>query len=62
MADDGPLFRSEAEWTLVLKDHSRGTVDETCWGEWLDIAGMPLIPLIQGIDQPFDPNDELVGT
>ena len=62
MADDGPLFRSEAEWTLVLKDHSRGTVDETRWGEWLDIAGTPLIPLIQGIDQPFDPNDELVGT
>ncbi len=62
MANDGPLFRSEAEWTHVLKDHCRDAVDETCWGAWLDIAGVPLITLIRGIDQPFDPNDEEVGT
>ena len=61
MADDGPLFRSEGEWTRVLRDHSRGAVDETCWGEWLDIAGTPLIPLIRGIDQPFDPDTEEAG-
>ena len=61
MASDG-LFRSEEEWTHVLKDHCRGAVDETCWGAWLDIAGVPLITLIRGIDQPFDPNDEEVGT
>ena len=62
MANDGPLFRSEAEWTHVLKDHCRDAVDETCWGAWLDFAGVPLIALIRGIDQPFDPNDEEVGT
>ena len=45
----------------ALKDHSRGTVDETCWGEWLDIAGTPLIPLIRGIDQPFDSDTEEAG-
>ena len=55
MADRGPLFRSEAEWTQTLTEHSRGTVDETCWGEWLDIAGTPFIALIKGKEQPFDP-------
>ena len=49
----------EAEWIRFLKDHSRATVDETCWGEWLDIAG---VPLIRGIDQPFDPDTEGAGT
>ena len=61
MADDGPLFRSGAEWTRVMKDHSRGALDESCWGEWLDIAGTPLIPLIRGIDQPFDCDTEEAG-
>ena len=59
--DDGLLFRSEAEWTRVLKDHSRCVVDETCWGEWLDIAGVPLIPLIRGMDQPLGPDGGEVG-
>ena len=59
--DDGQLFRSEAEWTRVLKDHSRCVVDETCWGEWLDIAGVPLIPLIRGMDQPLGPDGGEVG-
>ncbi len=58
MADDGPLFRSEAEWTCAMKDHYRGAVDETCWGEWLDFAGVPFIAIIRGIDQPFEPNAE----
>lgn len=56
MADVGPLFQSEAEWTHTLKEHSSGIVDETCWGEWLDINGTPFIALIKGKDQPFDPN------
>ena len=30
MTDDGPLFRSEEEWTRAMKDHRRGAVDETC--------------------------------
>ena len=61
MADDGPLFRSEAEWTRTVKDHCRGAVDERCWGEWLDFAGVPFIALIRGIDQPFDPDTEEAG-
>ena len=36
-----PLFRSEAEWTRAIRDHCRGAVDERCWGEWLDFAGVP---------------------
>ena len=58
MANDSPLFRSEAEWTRALKDHCRGAVNATCWGEWLDITGVPFIALTRGIYQPFDPNDE----
>ena len=57
MAADGPLFRSEAEWTRALKEHSRGTVDEKCWGEWLVIEGTPFLPWISGFDMPFDPNN-----
>ena len=62
MTNDGPLFQSEAEWTHALKDHCRGAVDEACWGEWVYFAGVPFIALIRGIDQPFDPNDEEIGT
>jgi hypothetical protein len=36
-----PLFRSEAEWTRAIRDHCRSAVDERCWGEWLDFAGVP---------------------
>ena len=58
MADDGALFRSEAKWTSILKDHCLGAVDETCWGRWADFDCVPFIPLIRGVDQPFDPNEE----
>ena len=56
MQDEGPLFRSEAEWSRTLKDYSQDLVDETCWGEWLDIGSTPFIALVRVIDQPFDPN------
>ena len=56
MADEGLLFRSEAEWSRTLKEHSHDVVDETCWGEWLDIGGTPFVALIKVIDQPFDPD------
>ena len=62
MAGNGPLFSSKAEWEDTLKGYCQTVVDETCWGEWLDFAGVPFNALIRGIDQPFDPNDELVGT
>ncbi len=59
MADRGPPFSTEVEWEKVLKKHCEGIVDDTCWGERLDIKGTPhikgtpLIPLIRAIDQPF---------
>lgn len=55
MADDGPLFRSEGEWERILKDHCRSVVDNECWGEWLNVNGTPLLPLIRAYDQPFQP-------
>ena len=60
-AGQGPLFRSEAEWTGILKDHSRGTVDETRREAWIEIKGVPLTPLVQGIGQPFDPGTAEAG-
>ena len=57
MADRGTLFQSEADWECAVKDYSRGIVDETCWGERLDVAGVLLIPLIRAVEQPFDPDE-----
>ena len=53
MAGDGPLFPSEAEWTRALKDHCQDVVPETCWGEWVYFADVPLVPLIRGVKQPL---------
>ncbi len=55
MAEDGPLFRSEREWEHILKDHSRSFVDEKCWGKRIDVHGVPLLPLIRAVEQPFQP-------
>ncbi len=52
-ANDGPLFRSEAEWECTLKNHCKGIVPETCWGEWLDIEGTPMVPIVRAFEQPF---------
>ena len=62
MANDGPLFGSEAEWTCILKNHAMHAVNKACWGEWLDITGVPLIALTRAINQPFNPNEEKAGT
>ena len=61
MADDGPLFRSKADWECVLKNYSQDVVDETCWGRWLDFDGVPFTALIRVKDQPFDRNEEENG-
>ena len=53
MADVGSPFRSEEEWIRILKNHTRSALDDECWGEPLDIAGVALIPLIRAYDQPF---------
>ena len=61
MTGEGPVFRSEQDWIRALKARGRHVVDETCWEEWLDFAGVPFIALIRGIDQPFDLDDEEIG-
>lgn len=55
MANDGSLFRSEEEWGRILKNHGQGIVDNKCWGQWLDVNGVPILPLIRAFDQPFQP-------
>ncbi len=54
MAKDGELFESKVDWERVLKNHSKGLVDNSCWGKVIDSNGAPFIPLIRVIDQPFD--------
>ena len=61
MAGDGPLFSFDAEWERTLKDYCQDVVDEVCWGEWQDFAGVPFIALIRGYEQPFDPDEEEGG-
>ena len=58
MAYDGPLFQSEKDWKRILKDHSRSVVDQNCWGKWLDVNCVPLVPLIRACDQPFQPCED----
>lgn len=53
MAKDGNTFESESEWERTLRDHCDVIVDGTCWGEWLDFMGVPLVPLIRAVEQPF---------
>ena len=49
-----PCFSDKAGWERALKEHCDGIVDNSYWGKVLDIAGTPLIPLIQAIEQPID--------
>ena len=53
VADRGQPFCSEAHWEQVLRSYGEGIVDDGCWGQWLDVDGVPLLPLIRGVDQPF---------
>ena len=53
MADRGHVFGSEGQWETSLRAHFEGVVDHRCWGQWIDIDGVPLIPLIRGVDQPL---------
>ena len=53
MADKGPLFHCEGDWARVLKEHSRGVVDDSVWNKWIDVAGVPLVTVIRGINQPI---------
>ncbi len=40
-------FRTEDDWACALKDHARGIVDDSCWGNRLDVNGTPFWPLIR---------------
>ena len=54
MAEDSTLlFRSGSKWESILVDHSECIVPETCWGEWLDLAGTRMIPMVRAFEQPF---------
>ncbi len=53
IAKGGNLFHSEAHWERVVRGHSEGVVDSGCWGRWLDVDGVPLIPLIRAMEQPI---------
>ena len=53
MADRGQVFGSEGQWETSLRAHSEGVVDNRCWGQWIDLNGVPLLPLIRGVDQPL---------
>ena len=61
MADEGPLLRTKTHWADTVKAHNRDVVDEACWGKWMDIAGVPFLPLIRGIDQSLDLGCEWSG-
>lgn len=56
MAKNGPLFRSEEDWTRALMSHARSVVDESCWGRRHEINGTSMWTLIRAIDQPFTPH------
>lgn len=55
MAGDGPLFRSEKDWTQAMTAHAKGVVPDSTWTSELDFDGVPLIPLRRVHDQVFDP-------
>ena len=55
MTDRGQPFGSEDEWRSVLMDHCDGIVDQRSWGEWHDIGGTPMIPVVRAYDQPYLP-------
>ena len=59
MAKEGRrIFHSGDEWEDTLKRHCENIVDNSCWGKWLDVNGVPLLPLIRSYDQPFEPCED----
>jgi len=49
------LFRSGEAWEQSVKKYGEGVVDNSCWGQSLDIEGTPLLPLILACEQAFYP-------
>ena len=58
MTDLGRPFRSEDEWKSVLMAHGDGIVDRKSWGEWLDIGGTSMIPVVRAYHQPFESGEK----
>ena len=54
MKDRRKIFCSHSEWVDALNNHGECVVDNTCWENWLDFDGVPLLPLIRSRCQPFD--------
>lgn len=52
---DPELIRSAEQWAAAVQEYGKEVVDNTCWGQELDIGGTPLLPLLRVIDQPFYP-------
>ena len=55
MVDVGTPFRTSDDWTIALKGHAAGIVDNTCWEQNLDFNGVELRALIRTWKQPFPP-------
>lgn len=56
VSDLGPPFGSARDWEAVLRGHSFGVVDDTCWGEWTNVDGVPMIALVRAYSQPLEPS------
>ena len=61
MADRGQVFGSEGQWETSLRAYSQGVVDDHCWGQWIDLNGVPLLLLIRGFDQPLGGPPATIG-
>ena len=61
MADRGQVFGSEGQWERSLRAYSEGVVDNRCWGQWIDLNGVPLLPLIRGFEQPLGRPSAIIG-
>ena len=61
MSDRGQVFSSASQWETSLRAHSEGVVDNHCWGQWIDLNGVPLLPLIRGVDQPLREPSTTIG-
>ena len=51
MTCEGPILECKEHWERELKRYSKGIVDNSCWGEWLDFSGVPFLPLIRACKQ-----------
>jgi hypothetical protein len=53
MRDQGVPFATPDSWKQAVRVHARGVVPDHTWGQAVDIAGNPMIPLIRSIEVPL---------